>query len=58
MLRAAKGTGRPRKLTPAQEHRVLSWINGKHPRQYGFDFGLWKRDVVRDRKQSSADLAA
>lgn len=22
------------------------WINGKDPRQYGFDFGLWTRPIV------------
>ena len=22
------------------------WINGKDPRQYGFDFGLWTRQIV------------
>jgi transposase len=25
---------------------VLRWINGKDPRQYGFDFGLWTRQTV------------
>ena len=39
-------TGRPRSLTAAQESRVFRWINGKDPRQYGFDFGLWTRQVV------------
>ena len=24
------------------------WINGKDPRQYGFDFGLWTRKAVGD----------
>lgn len=45
-LRARKATGRPRRLSPAQEGRVLRWINGKDPRQYGFDFGLWTRQIV------------
>lgn len=45
-LRARKGTGRPRKLTPRQEEQVRRWINGKDPRQYGFDFGLWTRQLV------------
>ena len=45
-LLSRKGTGRPRTLTSAQEKRVLRWINGKDPRQYGFDFGLWTRKVV------------
>ena len=47
-LRSRKGTGRPRKLTKAQERKVFRWINGKDPRQYGFDFGLWTRLIVGD----------
>ena len=27
--------------------QVFRWINGKDPRQHGFDFGLWTRLVVR-----------
>jgi hypothetical protein len=27
---------------------VFRWINGKDPRQYGLDFGLWTRSVVAD----------
>jgi hypothetical protein len=27
---------------------VFRWINGKGPRQYGLDFGLWSRSVVAD----------
>ena len=46
-LRSTKGTGRPRKLTPAQEQQVFRWINGKNPQQYGFDFGLWTRQIVQ-----------
>jgi len=46
-LRSRKGTGRPRRLTGKQEQQVFRWINGKDPRQYGFDFGLWTRLVVR-----------
>jgi transposase len=46
-LRSSKGTGRPRKLTLAQERQVFRWINGKNPLQYGFDFGLWTRQIVR-----------
>src|SRR3989442_4238085 len=45
-LRSRKGTGRPRKLIAAQERQVFRWINGKDPRQYGFDFALWTRKVV------------
>ncbi len=45
-LLSRKASGRPRTLTPAQEQRVFRWINGRDPRQYGFDFGLWTRQVV------------
>src|SRR5258707_859815 len=47
-LRSRKGTGRPPKLTAAQGRQVFRWINGKDPRQYGFDFGLWTRQVVAE----------
>jgi hypothetical protein len=30
----------------AQERQVFRWVNGKDPRQYGFDFALWTRKVV------------
>jgi len=46
-LRSRKGTGRPRTLTANQEQQLFRWINGKDPRQHGFDFGLWTRLVVR-----------
>jgi transposase len=45
-LRSTQATGRPRSLSPAQERRVFRWINGRDPRQYGLDFGLWTRMVV------------
>jgi len=45
-LRSTKTTGRPRSLTPAQERQVFRWVNGRDPRQYGLDFGLWTRAVV------------
>jgi transposase len=47
-LRARPAPGRPRSLTARQEQQVLRWINGKDPRQYGLDFGLWTRAVVAD----------
>jgi transposase len=43
-----KGTGRPRKLSASQERQVFRWVNGKSPYQYGFDFGLWTRQIVRE----------
>jgi len=47
-LRSRKATGRPRTLTPSQERQVFRWINGRDPRQYGLDFGLWTRAVVAE----------
>lgn len=47
-LASRKATGRPRTLTLAQERQVFRWINGKDPRQYGFDFGLWTRKIVAE----------
>jgi len=47
-LRSTKATGRPRSLSPAQERRVFRWVNGRDPRQYGLDFGLWTRAVVAE----------
>src|SRR5260221_10496740 len=47
-LQARPAPGRPRSLTPRQEQQVFRWINGKDPRQYGLDFGLWTRSVVAD----------
>src|SRR3979411_2230640 len=46
-LVSRKGTGRPRTLTSKQEQQLFRWINGKDPRQHGFDFGMWTRLVVR-----------
>jgi len=45
-LRSKPATGRPRSLTPRQEQQVFRWINGRDPRQYGLDFGLWTRSIV------------
>jgi transposase len=45
-LRSTRGTGRPRRLTPAQERQIFRWINGRNPFQYGLDFGLWTRQIV------------
>lgn len=47
-LAARSATGRPRTLTAGQERQVFRWINGKNPRPYGFDFGLWTRQIVHD----------
>ncbi len=46
-LRARRAPGPKPKLTNRQKRRVFRWINGKDPRQYGFDFGLWTRKIVQ-----------
>jgi transposase len=38
--------GRKPFLSPRQKLQVRHWINGKDPRQHGFDFGLWTRRIV------------
>ena len=45
-LAARPATGRPTKLTTTQQAQVFRWINGKDPRQYGLDFGLWTRQIA------------
>jgi transposase len=45
-LEARKHPGPPSALSPRQKLQVRRWINGKDPRQYGFDFGLWTRQIV------------
>ena len=45
-LQSRPATGRPRTLTPRQEKQVFAWVNGKDPRQYGLDFGLWTRAMI------------
>ncbi len=45
-LQSKPATGRPRTLSAAQERQVFRWVNGRDPRQYGLDFGLWTRAVV------------
>jgi transposase len=55
-LQARPAPGRPRSLTPRQEQKVFRWINGKDPRQYGLDFGLWTRAVVADLIEQKFDI--
>jgi transposase len=45
-LRSRRHPGRKPFLSPRQKLQVRRWINGKDPRQYGFDFGLWTRGIV------------
>lgn len=47
-LRLRRAPGRRRKLSAPQERQVFRWVNGKNPRQYGFEFALWTRQLVRE----------
>lgn len=47
-LKAKETPGRPPKLTTRQKQQVARWMNGRDPRQYGFDFGLWTRKIVAE----------
>jgi transposase len=61
-LKAKKHPGPDCKLTVRQKKQVVRWINGKDPRQYGFDFGLWTRKIVAtmiaERFKTSMGLTA
>ncbi len=46
-LKSRKAPGPRPRLTDRQKRQVFRWINGKDPRQYGFDFGLWTRKIVQ-----------
>ena len=48
VLSARKHPGPESRLTSQQKLAVRRWINGKDPRQYGFDFGLWTRKIVAE----------
>ena len=45
-LQARKHPGRKATLSAKQKLQVRRWISGRDPRQYGFDFGLWTRQIV------------
>lgn len=43
-----KAGGPKPKLSDKQCAQVRRWIIGKDPRQFGFDFGLWTRQIVAE----------
>ena len=49
--------GPERKLTEKQEDKVVQWMVGKDPRQYGFEFGLWTRKIVQTMIQDRFDVS-
>jgi transposase len=60
-LKGTKAAGPMPKLSEKQCQQVRKWIMGKDPRQYGFTFGLWTRNIVRqlikDRFEVDVSLA-
>src|SRR5947207_1042028 len=60
-LKGTKAAGPRPKLSEKQCQQVRKWIIGKDPRQYGFNFGLWTRNIVRqlikDRFEVDVSLA-
>jgi hypothetical protein len=43
-------------LTPWQQWTVRTWIDGKDPRQFGYESGLWTRTILTeggDRRRST-----
>jgi len=46
-LRAKKHPGPQSNLDARQKQQIFRWINGRNPRQYGFDFGSWTRKLVQ-----------
>jgi len=47
-LKSTKAPGVSPKLNEKQRQQLREMIVGKNPRQYGFDFGLWTRGLIRD----------
>jgi len=41
-------TGRNRTLSALEEQEIKHWVVGGDPRQHGFDFGLWTRQIIAD----------
>jgi len=48
VLASRKAKGPTPKLKNKQKAQVARWIIGKDPRQFGFDFGLWTRQIVAE----------
>ena len=46
-LKKRVARGRDPRLNERQAFQVRKWILGKDPRQYGYDYGLWTRTIVK-----------
>lgn len=55
-LKGSKAEGPAPSLTDKQCQAVRRWIIGKDPRQYGFDFGLWSRKIVKELIKERFDV--
>jgi transposase len=44
------------KLNEKERQQVRRWIIGKDPRQHGFDFGLWTRQIVQTMIQQKMGI--
>jgi transposase len=55
-LASTKATGAQPKLSPEQQMQVRQFIVGNDPRQYGFDFGLWTRQIVSELIQEKFNV--
>jgi transposase len=55
-LKGTKAVGPTPKLSEKQCQKVRTWIIGKDPRQYGFDFGLWTRNIIRELIKERFDV--
>jgi transposase len=55
-LDSTKACGPKPKLTVKQKQQVRNWIVGKDPRQYGFDFGLWTRQIIAELIQTRLQI--
>lgn len=55
-LTKRKHPGPKSKLAEKQKLAVARWMNGKDPRQFGFDFGLWTRKIVCSLIKKTFDI--
>jgi transposase len=56
VLKSSKATGPESKLDDKQKQKVRAWIVGRDPRQYGFDFGLWTRNIIAEMIQTKFSI--
>jgi transposase len=57
-LAARPSPGRDPLLEEKHKRQILRWVVGKDPRQYGLDFGLWTRAIIRDLLKAKFEIEA